>query len=191
MRSHPWLASWERAPGPAHVLLSWQPLENTKLSKCWSSAFSFIRCSSKESTSLSLCSITCIILVNISLSSLRSFSSFWLSKEKNKAITTTTKKNHIGPQVRFGPGRDLSLGILDCSGLVLPFNFHRENKEMNWTPGNCPQSHRLQRWVLYAAISSVSILRIHVKWQGRTPLWEKEVNTSQALPSSPTSPPLK
>lgn len=85
--------------GPAHVLLSWQPRENMKLSKCWSSAFSFMRCSSKESTSLSLCSITCIISLNISLSSLRSFSSFWLSKKQ--------KRKSMGPQVTFGPGREL------------------------------------------------------------------------------------
>ena len=78
--------------GLPHVLLSWQPLENTKLSKCWSSAFSFMRCSSKESTSLSLCSIICIISVSISCSSFGSFSSFWLSTEKNKQTKINKNK---------------------------------------------------------------------------------------------------
>lgn len=78
--------------GPAHVLLSWQPLENMKLSKRWSSAFSLMRCSSKESTSRSLCSITCIISANISRSSFRSFSSFWLSKEREKEKHRTSGK---------------------------------------------------------------------------------------------------
>lgn len=95
------------------------------------------------------------------------------------------KKKNMGPQVRFGPGRAPGLCVLDCPGLGLPFNFHGENKEKNWTPGNCLRSQRLERWVLCAAGSSVSNLRISIKWQGRTPLWEKKVNTSQALPQPP------
>lgn len=139
-----------------------------------------MRCSSKESTSLFLCSITCIISVNISCSSLRSFSSFWLSKEKKK---------NIGPQVRFGPRGALGKGILDCSGLMLPFNFHGENKEVNLTPGNHPPSRRLESWVLCAAVSCLHLENRH-KATGKSLLWEK-VNTSQAPPGPPTSPPLQ
>lgn len=110
--------------GPAHVLLSWLPLENMKLSKCWSSAFSLMRCSSKESTSLSLCSITCIISVSISCSSFRSFSSFWLSTEKNRTKKINNKqKRHIRLQVTFDLRGAFGRGVIDCSGLVLLFNF--------------------------------------------------------------------
>lgn len=50
------------------------------------------RCSSRESTSLFLCSITCIISSNISCSSFRSSSSFWFSKEKKNK----EKKSMLG-----------------------------------------------------------------------------------------------
>lgn len=153
------LAQWGGVPRPAHVLLSWQPLENMKLSKCWSSAFSFMRCSSKESTSLSLCSITRIISLNISCSSFRSFSSFWLSTKKKKKIKNpnqTNKKPYWTSGKIWSWESSLTWAFLIVLDLFLPFNFHGENKEMNLTPGTSPPSHNLERWVLCALLAQFS-----------------------------------